>query len=411
MDFTQVIKDLNSIAVASISDSGLLLKANAGFYRLINQLPIDNVEAKKFYVDCFFIQPDFASLNQNQTGATGIIHKGLVTIGENNGQVRTIKAHIWRQDKQLHLLAEYDIDYLEKLSDTILKLNQDYAKSQFEITQVNFKLKQREQALEQANAELKATNIRLQTTQKQLVESEKMAAMGVMVAGVAHEINTPLGVSLGSASLLAEQSKILAQRFSERSMTQSDLDGFLNKALPASELIFSNLERIAHLTDSFRKIAVEDKLITTSRFNFKQCLDDVVISLNDLLLAKRATVNVSCDPALEIDSCVIDWMSILTNLITNSLHHGFRECEQGSIDITISHTLKTLALDYRDDGIGFNEEVKTHMFDPFFTTDLQHGMGLGMYLIYNLITKKMLGNISNESSGGLGAHFYIELPL
>jgi signal transduction histidine kinase len=114
---------------------------------------------------------------------------------------------------------------------------------------------------------------------------------------------------------------------------------------------------------------------------------------------------------LEVQSYASDWVSIFTNLLTNSLQHGFKDRDKGNINVTITTTRQQLVVDYTDDGVGLSAETQARIFDPFFTTDLQHGMGLGMHLTYNLITQQMHGSISCLNPAGQGVHFHIEIPL
>lgn len=247
---------------------------------------------------------------------------------------------------------------------------------------------------------------------RRLMEAEKMASLSILVAGVAHEINTPLGVGLTATSTLQEQSRQLAERFSAHSMTQSDLAHYLETAETSTALIRQDLERIAHLIDAFRQVAVEGKPLDTRSFRLRACIEDVIRSLGDRLPAQQVVVHVDCDPELEIDSTPGDWVSIFTNLINNSLRHGFKNQEGGMINIQISRDEKNLLrVDYRDDGAGIAPEVVARIFDPFFTTDLQQGMGLGMHLVYNLVTHRMGGLIRCESMPGKGVLFHIEIPL
>jgi signal transduction histidine kinase len=247
-------------------------------------------------------------------------------------------------------------------------------------------------------------------TRKRLMEAEKMASLGVMVAGVAHEINTPVGVGLAASSVLQEQSRRLAQRFAERSMTQSDLQGFLDSAQAEAGLIRSNLERIGQMVDAFRQVAIEGKPLSRRPFRLRACLDDVIASLGERLPAERVVVHILCDPDLEIESFPGDWASIFTNLITNSLRHGFKGREGGKIEIAVTKSAGQLVVDYADDGVGLSDEAQAHIFDPFFTTDLQHGMGLGMNLVYNLVSHRLDGSIACDSTPGQGAHFHLEMP-
>jgi signal transduction histidine kinase len=247
-------------------------------------------------------------------------------------------------------------------------------------------------------------------TRKRLAETEKMASLGILVAGVAHEINTPVGVGLAASSTLQEQSEGLAQRFVERRMTQSDLQTYLAAAREEAALIRSNLERIGRLTDAFRQVAVEGKLPDRTRFRLRAAIEDVVSSLGARMSDARIELQLNCDDALEIDSIPGDWASIFTNLFTNSLQHGFGGRDHGRIDVEVALREGKLTVDYSDNGKGMAPETRNRVFDPFFTTDLQHGMGLGMHIVYNLVTQRFGGEIACDSEPGTGAHFHIEVP-
>ncbi len=244
-----------------------------------------------------------------------------------------------------------------------------------------------------------------------LLEAEKMASLGIVVAGVAHDINTPLGISLTAASTLQEHVRQLAAQFAARSMTQSDLDTYLQRTKELTGLIRLNLERISQLTDTFRQVALDGKPLEKRLFRFKECLDRVIVSMGGSLSNDRITLNVDCDPTLEIESFPEDWANIFINLLSNSIKHGFKEREHGVITISIALTPKRLQVEYADNGLGLAPEVLARMFDPFYTTNLQNGMGLGMYLVYNLITHRLAGNIVCQSQPGQGVSFQISVPL
>lgn len=246
---------------------------------------------------------------------------------------------------------------------------------------------------------------------KKLIEAEKMASLSVLVAGVTHGINTPLGVCLSTASTLQRDSRRLADRFAERAMTQSDLKTYLATAEATACLLDSNLSRIGHLIEAFRQVAVLGREERTSRLRLKAILDDVIRSLSVQLTGDRVVLRIACDENLQIESVADDWHSIFVNLISNSLRHGFKDRETGIIDITIAAGHGQLNVDYHDDGNGIAPDVQARMFDPFYTTDLQQGMGLGLHLVYNLVTHRLRGVIECDSQPGQGARFLIRIPL
>jgi signal transduction histidine kinase len=261
-----------------------------------------------------------------------------------------------------------------------------------------------------AMSDMMALAIENARTRKRLVEAEKMASLGVMVAGVAHEINTPVGVGVLAASTMQSRTKRLSQSFSERRMTQSDLQEYLKDSQSQSFLILSNLERIGLLIDKFRQVAVNGLPQTKGRFRVKHCLNDVISSFGDRMPSDRIQVTVLCNEELELESYRGDWTSIFTNFIVNSLQHGFKGRELGCIQVEVVQTEGILSIIYSDDGNGLTPQALERIFDPFFTTDMQNGIGLGMHLVYNLITQRLGGSIEVDSTPGLGVCFRIEVP-
>ena len=387
------LEPLLAVAGAVLNEQGELIEANAGFLRLVN---LAGTPQPKMAIAHFLIQPDFPALLIAAPDRDGLVYQGLLTMGEYLGQTRTLRARIWREGERFRILAEYDIEDLERLNTTVLSLNHDYTQAQVELAQANLKLQ--------------AINTRLKETQKKLVEAEKMASLDVLVAGVAHEINTPLGVCLSAASALQDQSSLVAASFARRSMTQADLTGFLKTSSESSVLIGRNLDRIGRLIDSFRQVAVGGKSLEKQSCRLRECLDQVVCSLAERLLADGVVLQIDCAADLLVPGTTEDWSSIFRNLVDNSLKHGFKGRAQGRIDAQVTHDAKGLRVNFSDDGIGLAPQSLARIFDPFFTTDLQHGMGLGMHLVYNLITHRLGGSISCVSTTGNGLRVYIEVP-
>ncbi|MBK9441715.1 MAG: HAMP domain-containing histidine kinase [Comamonadaceae bacterium] len=384
---------LLAVATATLSERGELIQANAGFLRLVQlaQLPPHQTNIARF-----FIQPTFQTLQAAPPDTQDLVYQGLLTVGEYAGQTRTLRTRIWRNSGQFQLLAEHDIEDLERLNTTILSLNHDYTQTQVELAQTNLKLQ--------------ATNTRLKETQKKLVEAEKMASLGVLVAGVAHEINTPLGVSLAAASAWQGQSRQLATSFAERRMTQADLTRYLESSAGCSTLISGNLERIGHLIDSFRQVAVGGAVQGAQAFHLRKTLDNVVSSFATRLLEGGVQTRIDCAAELLVEGSPEDWASIFTHLVDNSLKHGFKGRGHGCIDIQVLQNARGALIEYRDNGLGMSAQTLARVFDPFFTTDLQQGMGLGMHLVYNLITHRLGGTITCDSKADAGVRLHIEVP-
>lgn len=246
---------------------------------------------------------------------------------------------------------------------------------------------------------------------RRLLEAEKMASMGVLVAGVAHEINTPLAVNLMAVSALQMHTRRLAERFAAHSMTQADLQQCLQQAEQETTLMRTNLERMGALVDAFRAVAVGGDGPDKTHFGLRECIEDVLRSMGAALPHDRVQVDIDCAPTLQLHSHRADWASIFGNLLANSLKHGFAPDGGGRITLAAAVHGSALRVDYRDDGRGMAPATLARLFDPFFTTNPAHGMGLGMHLVFNLVTQRLGGRIHCDSAPGQGLHMHIEAPL
>jgi len=271
---------------------------------------------------------------------------------------------------------------------------------------------QRTEQLAGANRDLQQTLEDLQRMQKQLVLSEKLAALGELVAGVAHEINTPVGVALSAGSTLAEKNRALAELFAGGEMKRSDLTQFLDDSREGTEMILVNLNRASNLIRSFKMVAVDQVSEHRRVFNVKTYIDEVLLSLRPKLKKTSHRVEVACAEDLVIESYPGAFSQILTNLIINSLTHGFEPEQAGTIRIEVGRTDSTLELRYIDNGKGMPAEVRDRIFEPFFTTARSHGStGLGLHIVFNIVTRTLGGAIVCESEPGQGTSFHVTMPV
>ncbi|MEH1902128.1 MAG: AAA family ATPase [Nostoc sp.] len=267
------------------------------------------------------------------------------------------------------------------------------------------KVAERTQELSQALEDLKAT-------QKQLVESEKMAALGGLVAGVAHEINTPVGTSITVASTLADETRLFITAVEQGQLKRSFLNNYLEIAKESTDLILSNLNRAGELVQSFKQVAVDQTSLEHRTFVVKQYLEEIVASLNPKLKQASHTLTVTGDETITINSYPGALAQIVTNLIMNSLTHAYQLHESGQLRIQVKQEGERIVIQYSDDGCGIGQENLNKIFEPFFTTARQQGgSGLGLHIVYNLVTQKLQGTIDVYSEVEKGTLFTVTLPL
>ncbi|WP_460032056.1 PAS domain-containing sensor histidine kinase [Megalodesulfovibrio paquesii] len=247
-----------------------------------------------------------------------------------------------------------------------------------------------------------------------LQEQEKMASLGSMVAGVAHEINTPLGVALTAASQLDKDVATISHAFSDQTLTAEQLTEFVQDASEATRLMVANCTRAADLVRSFKQVAADQSVHELRAINLKEYLDDLILSLRPQLKRTPHTLTVECPEALELVCDPGALAQIVSNLVMNSLAHAFKHSgNAGRMHLAVrpSDEPGTLVLTYQDNGAGMPEQVRRRAFDPFFTTRRgQGGTGLGLHIVYNLVVNSLGGAISLASREGEGATFTLVFP-
>lgn len=254
----------------------------------------------------------------------------------------------------------------------------------------------------------------LKDAMSQLVEQEKMASLGGIVSGVAHEINTPLGIGVTVASYLKKISEDLKLNLSNNTLSKNKMNEFLNSNSESLGILETNLARAAELVNSFKKISVNQSTEDMVQFNLKDYLGMILLSLKHEYKNKNYQIEVECDPSIEIFTYPGVYSQIFTNFLMNSFIHGFKDRETGDVKIKALQypAEKRLVITYNDNGHGIPEEILDRIFEPFFTTNRSNGgSGLGLYIVYNLVSQKLGGSINCHSVAEEGTTFVIDVPL
>ena len=253
----------------------------------------------------------------------------------------------------------------------------------------------------------------LQDTQQQLVEREKLAALGSLVAGVAHELNTPIGNSLVIASTLEEKTAEIERRQNGNILRRSDLTNFIEAAREASTLLMRSLRNAAELVNSFKQVAVDQASAKRRHFNLHQASQEIVTTMKNQIRKAGHQVDLEMPDDIEMDSFPGPYGQVIINLINNALLHAFDGRNDGVIRLwAVRLGLERVRIVFQDDGAGIAIEHQARIFDPFFTTKLgQGGNGLGLSITYNIVTSLLDGSIRVDSVVGVGTRFTIDLPL
>ena len=314
--------------------------------------------------------------------------------------------------EELHILGRAINNMLDRIEQQLNKVQQ----AEQEIRQLNqgleHKINERTLALKSSNQDLLKTLETLHQYQNQIVETEKMASLGQMVAGVAHEVNTPIGLGVTASTLMQDKLADIQKAFEEKRLTSSQLAKFLGESKENLGIIYRNLERAASLIRSFKQVAVDQSNENRRQFNMLQLMNEVLLSLRPNLKKTQHQVLLDCEPGLDIDSKPGPINQILINLIMNSLIHAFENKPQGEIKIAVTVANSRCYVHYSDNGSGVPEHIKKRIFDPFVTTKRgEGGSGLGMHLVYNLVTQALNGKISLESTLGHGIDIQFDFPV
>ena len=270
---------------------------------------------------------------------------------------------------------------------------------------------QTRQALVAAKQQAERALAQQQQMQNELVQVEKLAALGGLVAGVAHEVNTPIGVLLSAATHLDAETQKTDRAYQAGQLSEEGLSEYFTTARQATQLMALNSQRAADLIQSFKQVAVDQTGGERRVFGVASYIDEVLLSLRPHLKKSHACISVDCPPGLTLDSLPGAFSQVLTNLVMNALIHAFAPEQVGHIDISVADEGAQIRLIFSDDGQGIAPELHTRVFEPFFTTRrASGGSGLGLHIVHSIVTQSLKGTLAFHSQLGQGTTFILHLP-
>ncbi|WP_404380953.1 PAS-domain containing protein [Caenispirillum salinarum] len=269
--------------------------------------------------------------------------------------------------------------------------------------------------LQRAKDEAERALADLQATQASLIEAEKMASLGGLVAGVAHEINTPVGIAVTTATFLQEKTVALKTVFETGKVKRSDFESYLGSAMQSTELMLTSTQRAANLIQSFKQVAVDQTSDERRRFDLRTYVDEVLLSLGPKLKRTRHTVLCEVPADIEVDGWPGPLSQVITNLVMNSIIHAWGDDADAAGTIRVEGGLiddgARVELRYSDDGRGIPPDHLSRIFEPFFTTRRgSGGSGLGLNIVFNIVRQTLKGTVDVDSAPGRGTTFTVRFP-
>lgn len=354
----------------------------------------------------FWAEPQRRQNYLDQLQSQGYVDRYEMRFRYKSGQIAIclISSRLFTTESDQYLIfTPIDITQIREFETQIRTLN----------SELEERVRQRTLSLEETNHELATALSNLTTMQTELIRSEKLAALGALVAGIAHELNTPIGNSVTVASTIFEHAAELDQEVSQEKARRSVIKQNSHEIRRGSEILLTNLERAAQLIFSFKQVAVDQSSNHRRVFNLSLTINEILITLEPMYRRTRHQLLLELDQQVEMDSYPGALAQILTNLVNNAILHAFEHKDEGTITIR-SRRLdeQNVELLFSDDGCGIPEENLSKIFDPFFTTKLgSGGSGLGMHILYNLVNDVLGGKVEVKSTVNLGTEVILTLPL
>jgi PAS domain S-box-containing protein len=396
--------DMTPLPLSVSDQDGRIIGANQALVRTFGT-PLHELIGKRSDQVTFWASPNERQRIWNEFRQHGVVHGEMADVvlpDGGPGQVAIWSSSLMLDGRHAIIWALLDLTQEMQAKQQLRELN-DALES---------RVRERSAALEQANRDLSNALETLQRTQHDLIAAEKMASLGSLVAGIAHELNTPIGNSLLASTALDDRVQEFTQTIANGSVRRSTLNHHLEEVQLACGLISSSLEKAAALIASFKQIAVDQTNDQRRHFRLQAVALDTVATYTPRLRRSAIQMEVDVPPELELDSYPGSLYQVFNNLINNALMHAFEDRQCGQLWLS-ARTIENRQVEivFRDDGIGMPEEVLRHVFDPFFTTKMGNGgTGLGMNIVYNIATGVMGGRIAIDSAPGEGTTIRLVVP-
>ncbi len=376
----------------------------------IEELEIDDLEG---------VQLTIHSTENNELNVMESAFNRLITkVQEYKSALESAKKELVLTNEKLdkhNLTLEQEVARkTSNLSHAMIDLQQQKQQLEYnqkELTQEIAKRRQKEDELTHNQQELEKMVDELNQAQDRLLQNEKFAAIGGLVAGLTHEVNTPIGIGVTATTFLADKIEKLDKEYQNKTLSPKLLESFIKEAKESAGLLMSNLERASELIASFKQITVDQASGAIRTINLKAYLQEIVHSLSPKLKKNQYKIDIICPEMIELAIPAGAISQIFTNLILNSVIHGFDSNAKGNITIEVTEVGDDIKIDYSDNGKGVSQTQLKQLFDPFFTTKReQGGSGLGTHIVYNLVRQTLGGDISATSQIGQGLSYHISFP-
>jgi signal transduction histidine kinase len=405
-----ILKTTFLVFLFSLAFTKLLTEPLQELTEQMKQLDLHDPEASKFHI----INDEKNELNILEDAYNNLIDELVEFKDKLSSSQRETNFANDKLDEQNLLLEQEVARKTSTLSSTLLRMEvqqKEMIEQQNELKAENNRRRKTESTLMATNKELKSSIFELSKAQDRLLEAEKMASLGQLSAEVSHEINTPIGISITSTSYLADIIIKLQQDITAQKLSKRTIDCFISNAQHSVKLLSNNLQRAAELITSFKQVAVDQTNDKVRLINISKYLDEIIQSIHPKLKKTNHCVKINCDPHIEIYTHPGGIAQIIINLIINSIIHGFHDINRGTINIDVTIEQQRLMIQYRDNGVGINEEQFDKLFDPFYTTLADKGgTGLGTHIIKNLVVDTLNGSIDAYSGADGGLNYRITLP-